>query len=271
MLPGQLPGPTTNHDVLETAGKALALDGDVADPEPELQQEPRFLEARRPERLAALAAARRGLPDSARDWSFADVGIYLSELSGMERVAEALQREMIDGEYLLELGREDALEKALGDDISAQLTLGHKRALRRAVSAIGGRPLTPSIKDDDGGETAAGTAAVAMAANRFISRALHGKASTPVEKARRGNLTEAQVKDRQKNARTQLVVFLAIEGAVILTGSSNPWLHLVTVAPGMVMLITGITAAFGTCFVGACVGGGKVTYTAEGEAVVTGA
>lgn len=189
----------------------------------------------------------------------------------MERVAEALQREMIDGEYLLELGRQGELEHAISEDVGIHLTLGHKRALRRAVSAIGGRPPAPTGLSNAG--EAEETDAVARIANRFMSRALNGNQSSiaAAERARRGNLTEAQIKDRQKNARTQLVVFLAIEGAVILTGSSNPWLHLVTVAPGMIMLVSGITAAFGTCFVGACVGGGKVTYTDSGEAVVTGA
>ena len=65
-------------------------------------------------------------------------------------------------------------------------------------------------------------------------------------KTKKGNLSKAQVKHRTKVAEGYGVAFIAIEIIIVMTGSGSAWIHLVSMLPGMMMMVAGVTASFST-------------------------
>ena len=61
-----------------------------------------------------------------------------------------------------------------------------------------------------------------------------------------GNLTEAQVQQRTKASAGYGATFIAVELVIVMTGTESAWIHLVSVLPGLMMMMLGITAAAST-------------------------
>ena len=84
------------------------------------------------------------------------------------------------------------------------------------------------------------------AALRFIAGPNQPAAPRKKAKTRKGNLTDKQVKTREKAAVGYAGMFVAVEAAIVLTGSGSAWLHLVSMLPGTLMMLSGVTALFQT-------------------------
>lgn len=232
---------------------------------------------------AALTAARSDLPASARGWGVAEVKSYLLRV-GLDDVATAFESEQVNGELLLDLSREGGLGDAFSEAISPNrfeqlaggaLTMGRELALRRAVESIGGGALAARQprRDSDSSEASGGVESVVKrAAWRFIAGSPTAIArqragvtptvATPPPRAtrtRKGNLSDGQVKGRKRSAGYFAATFIAIEAAIVLTNSDSAWIHLVSMLPGMMMTLAGVTAFFQTCVITAAAGAGRVT------------
>jgi hypothetical protein len=195
---------------------------------------------------------------------------------GLADVAEAFEGEQITGELLLDLSRDEgSLGHAFGEAISERrssqlaegaLTMGREFALRRAVEALsttrgrgGGRAAarrdsgSSESSHDDGGLPPAVTRAAwrfiagSPSANHRLRRAGAGAPSASARpRTRKGNVSDAQVKVRKRGAGGFAATFIAIELAIVLTGSDSPWVHLVSMLPGTFMTLAGVTAFFKT-------------------------
>ena len=216
---------------------------------------------------AALSAARSGLPARARGWGVAEVKSYLLSV-GLDDVAAAFETEQVNGELLLDLSREGGLGHAYTDAISPDrfanladgaLTLGRELALRRAVESLWGGSRTPAPlprRGSDSSEASVGAgvqSVVTRAAWRFIAasptagaRRRAGASGVTPTRTRKGNLSAAQVKGRKRSAGGFAATFIGIEAVIVLTGSDSAWIHLVSMLPGMLMTLAGVTAFFQT-------------------------
>lgn len=222
---------------------------------------------------AALSAARRELPTPARSWGVVEVQSYLLRV-GLPDVAAAFETEQVNGELLLELAQQGGLGHAFAEAIrpdrgqkleGGALTMGRELALRRAVESLGGEaaaaPLPRRGSDSSEASLSGGggvQSVVTRAAWRFIAASPRARSRHRAEAAamgpglprsartRKGNLTDAQVKGRKRSATGFAATFIAIEAAIVLTGSDSPWIHLVSMLPGMMMTLAGVTAFFQT-------------------------
>jgi hypothetical protein len=191
-----------------------------------------------------------------------DVNEYLEGLD-LAVVGEALRAEEVNGQLLIELSRSesgllDAFATATDPGRAAELavgalTLGRQHALRRAVAVLGGGPRaterysrSPRGSTSDDGDDAALPPAAARAALRFIAGPTQQVAPRKKAKTRKGNLTDKQVKAREKAAAWYGGIFLVIEALIVITGSGSAWLHLVSMLPGTFMMMAGVTALFQT-------------------------
>ena len=275
-MPGRVEEPEPEPEPESESEPELSLaplGADVDEPIPEdddsalVLRPDSFVQGRRVERLAAATAARRELPDAAREWSVADVRSYFSGL-GLAAAGEQLAAEDVHGECLLALGRDDELLGALGD---VQLSIGKQFAVRSAVAGLGGRPAMQKhgfASEDSGDDDPTSPPAVQKALGRWMAKSLkvvdtpkpagssggnYAPSAAPADaprrrrpKTKKGNLSKAQVKHRTKVAEGYGVAFIAIEIIIVMTGSGSAWIHLVSMLPGMMMMVAGVTASFST-------------------------
>ncbi len=226
---------------------------------------------------ATLSAARRDLPAHARSWGVAEVGSFLHSV-GLDDVATAFETEQVNGELLLDLSREGGLGHAYTEAINPDrlakladgaLTMGRELALRRAVESLGDgahagytqRTVAATAaplprRGSESSEASVGTGVqslVTRAAWRFIAasptasaRQRAGVSAARPARPRKGNLSDAQVKGRKRSAGGFAATFIGIEAVIVLTGSDSAWIHLVSMLPGMLMTLAGVTAFFQT-------------------------
>ena len=149
---------------------------------------------------------------------------------------------------------------ALGD--------GHQQSYQHASSRSNQRACAVRSGSSQPGIPPAAT----RAAWRFIAGSPLASRHLQTKSPRRGNLSDAAVKDRKRGAGTYAVAFFGVEALIILTGSESPWLHLVSMLPGTFMMLGGVTAFFQTCVITAGLGVGRVLLDGDtGEPEVHGA